>query len=52
VSTPIAWSELKPALTADRFTILNLRQRLSRLREDPWADIATVKQKLPALRVK
>jgi bifunctional non-homologous end joining protein LigD len=50
VSTPIAWSELKPALTADRFTILNLRQRLARLRDDPWAGIVEVKQKLPTLK--
>jgi bifunctional non-homologous end joining protein LigD len=47
VSTPIAWSELKPALTADKFTVLNLRQRLAKLRSDPWAEIAKVKQKLP-----
>ena len=49
VSTPIAWSELKPALTADKFTVLNLRARLARLRDDPWAEIVKVKQKLPTL---
>ena len=38
---------LKPALTAAHFTMLNLRQRLKRLRKDPWADIGKVKQKLP-----
>ncbi len=47
VSTPIDWKELKPALTADHFTMLNLRQRLKRPRPDPWADIGKVKQKLP-----
>ena len=47
VSTPIDWKELKPALTAAHFTMLNLRQRLKRLRKDPWADIGKVKQKLP-----
>lgn len=52
VSTPVTWDELKPALTADKFTILNLRQRLARLRDDPWADIAKVKQKLPTLKTK
>jgi bifunctional non-homologous end joining protein LigD len=50
VSTPITWSELKPALTADKFTVLNLRQRLSRLPADPWADIGRVKQALPTLK--
>jgi bifunctional non-homologous end joining protein LigD len=50
VSAPIAWEELKPTLTADKFTVLNLRQRLARLKDDPWAEIAAVKQKLPNLR--
>jgi bifunctional non-homologous end joining protein LigD len=52
VSAPIAWEELKPTLTADKFTVLNLRQRLARLKEDPWVDITKVKQKLPTLRPK
>jgi bifunctional non-homologous end joining protein LigD len=52
VSTPVTWDELKPALTADRFTVLNLRQRLARLKDDPWKGIAEVKQKLPALKAK
>jgi len=52
VSVPISWDELKPALTADKFTVLNLRQRLGRLRNDPWGEIAKVKQKLPTLRTK
>jgi bifunctional non-homologous end joining protein LigD len=47
VSTPIDWKELKPSLTADRFTMLNLRPRLARLRRDPWADIGKIRQKLP-----
>jgi bifunctional non-homologous end joining protein LigD len=47
VSTPIAWSELSPRLTADKFKLGNLRARLARLRRDPWAEIGKIKQKLP-----
>jgi bifunctional non-homologous end joining protein LigD len=52
VSVPISWEELKPSLTADKFTVLNLRQRLAKLGSDPWQEIAKVKQKLPTLRAK
>lgn len=48
VSTPIDWSELGALKGADQFTVKNLPQRLARLRKDPWAGIARVKQKLPA----
>ena len=47
VSTPLTWEELKSQTSADRFTVLNLGQRLARLRKDPWAGIAKVKQSLP-----
>jgi bifunctional non-homologous end joining protein LigD len=52
VSVPISWDELKPSLTADKFTVINLRQRLAKLGEDPWGEISKVKQKLPTLRMK
>jgi bifunctional non-homologous end joining protein LigD len=47
VSTPIDWSELNARLAPDKFTVRNLRQRLARLRDDPWRDIGRIKQKLP-----
>ena len=49
VSAPIAWNELTPKLTADHFTLLNLKRRLLHLRRkaDPWSDMAKVKQTLP-----
>jgi bifunctional non-homologous end joining protein LigD len=50
VSTPIDWSELTVRLTADKFTLQNIRQRLARLRGDPWKDIGRIKQKLPSLK--
>lgn len=50
VSVPIAWSELTKLKAANQYTVQNLMQRLSRLRKDPWADIARVKQPLPKLK--
>jgi bifunctional non-homologous end joining protein LigD len=50
VSVPIAWEELGALTSASRYTVLNLAQRLSRLRKDPWADIAKAKQPLPKAR--
>jgi bifunctional non-homologous end joining protein LigD len=47
VSTPLAWDELSEQIRADHFRIDNLRQRLDVLKEDPWAELFTVKQKLP-----
>ncbi len=49
VSTPIDWAELGALKSADQYTVKNLPQRLSRLRKDPWAGIARVKQSLPKL---
>jgi len=36
VSVPIAWEELSRDLPSDYFTVLNLPDRLKRLRHDPW----------------
>ncbi len=47
VSTPVDWSELTTKLAPDRYTVLNLRARLKRLRNDPWADIGKIRQLLP-----
>jgi bifunctional non-homologous end joining protein LigD len=47
VSTPISWEELGSQNSASRYTVLNLHQRLAKLRKDPWADIAEVRQALP-----
>lgn len=49
VSTPLDWSELSDTLRADHFHIGNLRRRLDILKDDPWADIFTVRQRLPAV---
>jgi bifunctional non-homologous end joining protein LigD len=47
VSTPITWEELGSQTSADRYTVLNLHQRLAKLRKDPWAEIGRIRQKLP-----
>jgi bifunctional non-homologous end joining protein LigD len=50
VSTPITWEELGAQTGADRYTVLNLPQRLAHLRKDPWADIGKLRQPLPGKR--
>jgi bifunctional non-homologous end joining protein LigD len=47
VSVPIEWAELGGLKSASQYTVLNLMQRLSRQRKDPWAGIARIKQALP-----
>jgi bifunctional non-homologous end joining protein LigD len=50
VSAPIDWSELGSLKGANQYTVLNLPARLKRLRKDPWATIAKVKQALPRFK--
>jgi bifunctional non-homologous end joining protein LigD len=50
VSTPLAWDELSDAIKGDHFTLDNLRQRLSFVGRDPWADFVKTKQKLRVRR--
>jgi bifunctional non-homologous end joining protein LigD len=47
VSVPISWDELKTLKSASQYTVLNIQQRLSRLRTDPWKGIGKLKQALP-----
>ncbi|GAB2789056.1 DNA ligase D [Halomonas shantousis] len=48
IAVPVRWDELNAALRADRYTLENLRWRLSALREDPWADFDTARQPITA----
>jgi bifunctional non-homologous end joining protein LigD len=50
VSVPISWEELKTLKSASQYTVLNIQQRLSRLRTDPWKGIGKLKQALPAAK--
>jgi bifunctional non-homologous end joining protein LigD len=47
VSTPLAWDELSEGIRADHFKIDNLRQRLDVLKEEPWPEFFTLRQRLP-----
>jgi bifunctional non-homologous end joining protein LigD len=47
VATPLTWDELTPAIKPNHFTVANLPARLGQLREDPWADLFTIDQRLP-----
>jgi bifunctional non-homologous end joining protein LigD len=46
VSVPLAWKEVSADLRSDHFTVSNVLERLKRLKQDPWRDYCTTKQKL------
>ena len=46
VSVPLAWEELSVDVRSDHFTVDNVVVRLNRLKQDPWRDYVSVKQKL------
>lgn len=46
VSTPISWDELSPKLTSDAYTVRNLLQRLSSLKQDPWRGFFEIRQSI------
>jgi len=48
VSVPLAWDELSPTLTSAHFTVANVRERLRRLKRDPWREYWTVRQRISA----
>jgi bifunctional non-homologous end joining protein LigD len=46
VSTPLAWSELKPSLRPADYNIHSVPDRLAKQKSDPWADFFSVEQSL------
>src|SRR5690554_81356 len=48
VAVPIRWDELNAALRSNRYSVGNLRRRLSALRVDPWADFHAAARPLDA----
>ncbi len=44
VATPLDWSEATPALTPAHFTVETMPRRLTRMADDPWARMLTLKQ--------
>ena len=52
VSAPLRWDELRPGAGPDRYTVSNMRERLSQLAEDPWQGYDEVRQEItPAMLV-
>ncbi len=47
VATPLSWEELGNLKAANQYTVLNLRQRLSKQKRDPWSGMSRIRQKLP-----
>ncbi|MES2071112.1 MAG: DNA ligase D [Pseudomonadota bacterium] len=52
VSTPLSWDELGADVHSDTFTVKNLPRRLQQLRQDPWKDYFTLKQKITGGMIK
>jgi bifunctional non-homologous end joining protein LigD len=50
VAVPVDWSELGKLKGANQYTVLNVLQRLSKLRKDPWASMGRLKQALPKFK--
>ena len=48
VSFPVAWEDLTPRLDPEKITIATVPRRL---RDDPWKDYWTLRQRLPAAEV-
>ncbi len=48
VATPIHWSELDQDLRNDHFNVSNVRERLAKMKDDPWADFLATKQTITA----
>lgn len=48
VSVPIGWDELPTILGPHQFSVINLRERLASLDEDPWEEIGSVRQSITA----
>ena len=46
VSVPLAWEELSVDIRSNHFTMDNVVERLSGLKQDPWREYCAVKQKL------
>ena len=47
VSIPVGWRELGRTTSGHQYTILDVVGHLRRLKEDPWADVGRVRQRLP-----
>ena len=46
MSVPLFWEELSRVKRSDAWTVENIRDRLRRLKQDPWRDYFKTKQRL------
>ncbi|MEH6487933.1 DNA ligase D [Hyphomonas oceanitis] len=46
IATPIRWDELSRLDAANTYTLSNIRQRLSQLKDDPWKGYDTARQSI------
>ena len=51
VAMPVAWDEL-PDIRGDTFTVRNAKDRLAKMRADPWAEFFEVRQSITAKMMK
>ena len=49
VSVPVSWQELGRTSGGNQYSVMTIMKRLRGLRQDPWQDLAKVRQKLPDL---
>jgi bifunctional non-homologous end joining protein LigD len=47
VAVPVDWTELGSLKSPARYTVRNLMQRMTRLRNDPWASMRRIRQAIP-----
>jgi bifunctional non-homologous end joining protein LigD len=47
VSAPVTWERLPRTTSGNDFTVLDIKKRI---KDDAWAEIGKVRQKLPAVR--
>jgi bifunctional non-homologous end joining protein LigD len=52
VSTPVSWQELRRLKSPQQFTVENFVKRLKTLKDDPWAELPSLRQSLTAQRKK
>lgn len=48
VSVPLRWDELSSGASSNRYTLHNVRRRLSALKADPWQDYERARTRIPA----
>lgn len=47
IATPLTWDELNLKIHSNHFTLINIKERLRCLKEDPWESFLTLNQQLP-----